>query len=165
MTIHELAIGSVISDYKEQEWGFTGTRAGMSTAQHGWCRRLLHKGAPVTFRHGGAFGADTQVHAIWRELRLKGGAEVWPADEKRKAMFLHQARVVVREVMNPLARNEEIVSHSQFLFAAPHAQHEVVRSGTWHAIRFGIRNKRPTLILWPNGQMTLHRDGILYRVV
>jgi hypothetical protein len=165
MSNQELAIADVIRAYRGKEWGFTGTRAGMSTTQHGWCRKLLDKGHPSVFRHGGAFGADTQVHAIWKELKLSGHADVWPADDKRRALFLNQPRVTVKDVMNPLTRNEEIVSRVGFLVAAPHTQGEVQRSGTWHTIRFAIRNEVPTLILWPDGKLTLHRDKILHRVV
>jgi hypothetical protein len=162
---HELKMTDVIKQYRRIEWGFTGTRAGMSVRQHGWCRMLLEKGRPSIFQHGGAFGADTQVHAVWKELKLVGHAQVWPADEKRRKLFLNQPNVRVHDIMDPLVRNEKIVDGSLFMVAAPHTQHEILRSGTWHTIRCAIKAEKPTLILWPDGRLTLHRDKVLYRVV
>ncbi len=161
----ELKFPTVISFYGKKDWGFTGSRAGMTAVQYDWCRKLLKAGQPDVLRHGGAFGADTQVHALWREERTSGKCEVWPADDKRHAMFLNQRNVIVQTVMGPLYRNQEIVTRSTFLFATPHTQHEVIRSGTWHTVRHAAKANVPTLICWPNGKLTLHRDGILYRII
>jgi hypothetical protein len=163
---HEpITIDHVIKAYARQEWGFTGTRSGMSVAQHGWCKRLLTQGKPSVFRHGGAYGADTQVHAIHRDQRVPGRVIVYPADAKRHALFINQQNVQVNDIREPLTRNLDIVGSSAFIIGTPHTQHEIIRSGTWHTIRAALRAEKPTLVLWPNGQMTLHRDGILYRVV
>jgi hypothetical protein len=51
------------------------------------------------------------------------------------------------------------------MFATPHTQHEIIRSGTWATIRHAIKEALPVLIVWPNGKLTLHRDKVLYRVV
>jgi hypothetical protein len=165
MPAHHLEFAEVIALYRRGSWGFTGTRAGMSVPQHDWCKRLLSDGHPSIFRHGGAYGADTQIHAIRRDSKFAGVTHVWPADPKRRAMFLNQRDVKVEDVMDPLIRNEEIVRRSTFMIAAPHTQYEIIRSGTWHTIRCAIRHGKPTLILWPNGDLTLHRDNVLYRVV
>lgn len=166
MTDHQLSFDAVVSRFRQGDWGFTGTRTGMSAVQYSWCRRLLDKGRPAKFYHGGAFGADTQVHSLWREMKTSGQVvRVWPADDKRRRLFMNQLSVAVEEVMDPLIRNAIIVEKSAFMLATPHTQHEIIRSGTWATIRTAAKEGVPTLIIWPNGKLTLHDDNVLYRVV
>ena len=61
------ALQDVTDEFIEGEWGFTGTRAGMTNAQKVLVRSCLKLGKPAIVRHGGAHGADTEFHAIWRE--------------------------------------------------------------------------------------------------
>lgn len=162
---HLLAYLDVLQTFKRADWGFTGTRKGMTHAQHTWIERWMRDGHPGVARHGGAYGADTQFHAIWKDTaRNPSKVFVYPADDKRRKLFLNQPRVFVEQVMDPLVRNEIIVDKDAFILAAPHTQHEIIRSGTWHTIRCAIRNEKPVLIAWPNGKLTLHRDKVLYRV-
>lgn len=152
-----------IAEYYHGEWMFTGTRAGMSRAQNNLVGELLRTGKPIVLRHGGAIGADMEAHAIWRaSLQSEGVANVWPASEDRAAVFRNQFRVYLEPVQPPLFRNTEMVKRSGFILAAPHYNHEELRSGTWHAIRQGGEFKKPTLVVWPSGALKLYMAG--YRV-
>lgn len=164
MTHPTKSLIDAIAEHYHGEWGFTGTRKGMRAYQLGILRRVMARGQPVVFRHGGAHGADFEAHAIWRELKLPL-CQVWPADEKRASIFRGQAKVHVESVMPPLERNVEIVKRSKFLIAAPHSEQEEQRSGTWATIRQGLKLNMPILIIWPESQrMTLYLEKSLYRV-
>lgn len=137
----------------------------MTIFQRDMARRVFKMGQPLITRHGGAFGADTELHAIWREQCKNKTAEVWPADAKRAAVFTGHKNTLIHPVMPPLDRNVEIVLRSQFLVAAPHTEVEEQRSGTWHTIREALRVNRDILILWPyTKRITLYHDRKLFRV-
>lgn len=154
-----------IAEYYHGEWGFTGTRAGMSTYQASMTRRIFLRGQPIVLRHGGAFGSDFEAHGIWREVCKDSAANVWPADEKRAAIFRGQQRVKVEHVMDPLMRNEEIVKRSKLLVATPHTEQEEQRSGTWATIRCALKLNKPVIIIWPKSQrITLYYEKQLHRV-
>lgn len=154
-----------IANYYHGEWGFTGTRAGMRAFQLAITRRVFKAGQPLVLRHGGAFGADFEAHATWREVCKKSVADVWPADAKRARIFEGQERVKVEPVMAPLDRNVEIVKRSKFLIATPHTEKEELRSGTWQTIREAAKINLPILIIWPESQrLTLWYESKLFRV-
>lgn len=155
----------VLAQQKEGEWGFTGTRAGMTTFQQRMVQRVFHLGQPLILRVGGAYGADTEAYGAWREECKHKIAEIWPADERRAAIFRGHKHTIVQGVMPPLARNIEIVKRSPFLVATPHTETEEQRSGTWQTIREGLKADRTILIVWPyTKRLTLYQDKILYRV-
>lgn len=161
-----IALRTIITEFRHEEWGFTGTRAGMRPFQFGMVRRVLSEGQPLVFLHGGAVGSDFEAHGIWRELCPDTLANVWPADEKRALQFLKSPRVKIEPVMPPLDRNVEIVKRSDMMIATPHSEKEEIRAGTWHTIRQALRIGCPTLIIWPfSSRMTWCRDRMLYRVL
>lgn len=161
-----LALSILIDEYDYDEWGFTGTRAGMTTFQGHMLRRILARGKPSIFRHGGAWGSDMQAHVIWKQTRrAKSRANVWPAHENRAVLFRDDEHVDVERVMEPLSRNICIVDRSKFMIATPNKEYEEQRSGTWQTIRESMQRHRPVLIIWPKSQkLTLHRDNVLHRV-
>lgn len=160
-----VALIDAIAEYYHGEWGFTGTRAGMRAFQVAMVRRVLEHGQPIVFRHGGAFGADFEAHAMWREVCKKSAADVWPADAKRASIFEGQDRVKVEPIMPPLDRNKEIVKRSRFLVATPHKEQEEQRSGTWQTIREAFKLDLPVLIIWPESKrLTLYLEKTLRRV-
>jgi hypothetical protein len=165
-TPRTISLATLIDEFAREDWGFTGTRAGMVTFQSVIVRRVLVRGQPTVFRHGGAWGADMQAHVIWKQaVRKTSRANVWPAHESRAVLFRNDERVDVEDVMEPLTRNICVVERSKFMIAAPHKEQEEQRSGTWQAIRAAISRRRPILIIWPKSQrLTLHRDDVLYRV-
>lgn len=154
-----------IAKFYHGEWGFTGTRAGMHAFQIAMVRRVFRAGQPIVLRHGGAFGADFEAHAMWREVCKTSACNVWPADAKRAALFMGQERVKVEPVMPPLDRNIEIVKRSTFLVATPSKEVEEQRSGTWQTIREAAKINVPVLIIWPLSQrLTLWFESKLHRV-
>ena len=155
---------SLMDEWGKEEWGFTGTRAGMTERQKDNSRAALMLGKPAIIRHGAAFGSDREFHAIWREELPDRFADVWPADSKSAKLFDDQDNVAVNPVMPPLDRNVEIVKRSKFIIATPHTEQEEQRSGTWSTIRHARRLKVPVLILWPRGNMTLDHLKFLVRV-
>jgi hypothetical protein len=159
------SLAQVLDVVRDGEWGFTGTRAGMSMDQRVYVRSSLVIGTPTIIRHGGADGSDTEFHAMWREELSQNWADVWPASELRAKLFEKQNHVTVNPVMDPLDRNVEIVKRSSFLIATPQTQQEVQRSGTWATVRAARRHVVPVLIIWPNGMMTLDLEGVITRVV
>lgn len=155
-----------IAEHYHGEWGFTGTRAGMRAFQVAMVRRVFDKGQPIVLRHGGAFGADFEAHALWREVCKKSACNVWPADAKRAALFEGQPRVKVEPVMPPLDRNIEIVKRSKFLVATPNKEQEEQRSGTWQTIREALKLNLPVLIIWPESKrLTWCFESKLHRVL
>lgn len=158
-----MPLDDVLKDFLKLEWGFTGTRAGMKVAQLMRVQTILKRGKPHIVRHGCAFGADTEFHAVWRE-HSNQFADVWPASEDRAALFRDQQNVFVQPVMPPLMRNEEIVKRDALLIAAPHTSREELRSGTWTTIRCARNLNRPIIILWPSGLMTYDADRFLSRI-
>lgn len=163
MTIRTLQ--SLVDEHYEGEWGFTGTRKGMTHKQGQLVRIAVRHGKPAIVRHGGAHGADMEFHAMWREELPQRFADVWPAEQARVKLFDHQDNVHVNPVMDPLARDDEIAKRSKFLIACPHTQKEELRSGTWTTIRRGRKVDIPILIVWPNGVMTLDWHRTLSRIV
>lgn len=164
MTTATLTLKKVLTEFFEEEWGFTGTRAGMTLRQGAVMREALKIGKPAIIRHGASYGADFEFHAMWREELPKRFADVWPCQLSRAKLFDGQNNVAVNPLMPPLQRNEEIVKRSKFLLAAPHREMEEQRSGTWATIRCARRLKVPILIVWPRGILTLDRDHFLSRV-
>ena len=156
---------SVVDEHYEGEWGFTGTRKGMTLQQGQYTRLAVRHGKPAIVRHGGAHGADMEFHALWREELPRRFADVWTADAKQAKMFDGQDNVSVNPVMDPLHRDEEIVRRSKFLIACPHTQKEELRSGTWTTIRRARKIDIPILIVWPDGVMSLDWHRTLVRVV
>jgi hypothetical protein len=161
----EIPLDALVMEYACGEWGYTGTRAGMSGFQKQIIQHALTLGQPAMFRHGGAYGGDTEAHRAWKRTCKESKANVWPADEKRAAIFRGDIRTVVEVPMPPLDRNVIIVTKSQFMLAAPHTEQEIQQSGTWHTIRQALKRDKPILIVWPRSQrITLYRGKTLYRV-
>jgi len=162
-TVQQLS--DLMDEWIKEEWGFTGTRAGMTEKQKDLTRACLTLGQPAIIRHGAAYGADREFHAIWREELPRRFADVWPADDKSRKLFDDQDNVAVNPVLPPLQRNEEIVKRSKYMIATPHTQQEELRSGTWATVRCARRLEKPCLIIWPNGVMTLDFQKFLVRIV
>lgn len=158
-------LADLMNEWHEGEWGFTGTRAGMTRDQLDLARKCLVLGKPTIIRHGAAYGADQQFHALWREELKDRFVDVWPADGKTAKLFSEQDNVAVNPPMPPLTRNDEIVKRSKYMIATPHTQQEELRSGTWATVRRARTAEVPVLILWPNGVMTLDHMKFLTRIV
>lgn len=129
---------------------FSGTRKGMTTAQHkalqGHLDVLRSTVGLVAIHHGGCKGADTELHAIARDLQLM--VEVHPGDAKQ-AHGWHGARVWTVEPY--LVRNRTMVDASDMLLAVPETFIEFSRSGTWSTVRYARKASKPVLVIYPDG--------------
>lgn len=161
-----IPIADVLAGHINGEWGFTGTRAGMTFVQKRVIEYTFRLGAPSVVRHGGAFGADTEMHMIVKEMDVATFFDVWPARDDRAKYYkdMRRPNVHVQPIMDPLTRNEEIVKRSKILIGTPHTQREEQRSGTWQTIRKARDREMPILIVWPNGILTLDYRRRLSRV-
>jgi hypothetical protein len=141
---------------------FTGTRRGLTAAQRETLRRILTSPRLriVRLTHGGAIGADAEVHEIALALTpadlpwLPGGRlEVWlrPSDRAdQSAPCLGAGRVF--PARPPLERNRDIVADSGLLIACPAERVEQARGGTWSTIRHARESGRAdVLAVWPDG--------------
>lgn len=126
--------------------GFTGTQAGMTSAQQVRLMQLL-RGRQIEFHHGDCIGSDAEAHEIARVC----GARIIihpPLNQAKRALCLGG------DVLAPkayLTRNRDIVRATGRLIAAPKESCEELRSGTWMTVRFARTLGRPIWILWPDG--------------
>lgn len=133
--------------------GFTGTRQGMTDAQHDTLETILtdlYKGLGVREWHDGdCVGADD-------EARLMVGS--WPG------VYIHSHPCNLfrqraynecdfeHEELPPLQRNKVIVDSVDVMIATPSSTEEQFRgSGTWATIRHARRTKTRLFIIWPDG--------------
>lgn len=133
------------------EVGFTGSRKGLAFEQRRVLRKELQK--VTVFRHGDCVGADFEA---WEEARAQG---IWtiahpPNVGKLRAYTENDESWPPRPY---LEWNHDIVNASEVLIACPGKKGEVLRSGTWAAIRHAQKTKKPVTIIYPDG--TVKRSG------
>jgi hypothetical protein len=133
---------------KALAWGFTGTRQGLTAAQHAALARQLEVCEGVTWwLHGDCVGADAESHLLAQALGYKIG--VFPPTESKWRAFC------VADYLHPPQsygeRNRLIVDRCQYLLAAPEGWVELGRSGTWSTVRYARSRGRLLSIIWPDG--------------
>jgi hypothetical protein len=136
-----------VSDYN---FGFTGTRHGMTDGQKATLRDFL-RGGTGHFHHGDCVGADAEAHDI--------------ADECGYAVVIHPPysykdrawREVPSHMMRPerpyLTRNKEIVLETIALIATPAEPEEQPRGGTWSTVRFARKQGKSVVLIRPDGSI------------
>lgn len=131
--------------------GFTGTRDGMTEAQKERLFEELPMGS-VRFHHGCCLGADEQAHwlAFLLDLEIVGH----PPTNRSLMMSLDQGFYELRQPRPYLDRNQDIVTESAHLFAAPGTMQAELRSGTWSTVRYARKKNRPITIIWPDGSLS-----------
>lgn len=138
--------------------GFTGTRRGMTAPQMFALASLLPLD-PFTFHHGNAIGADDQAHRIVNLFAPNATIHIWPSTLKRTQAErpAYTGEVLVwHPPENPLVRNVSIIHASKLLVAFPHTTEEILRSGTWHAIRYAKKTCHPLVIVFPDGSAKVY---------
>lgn len=137
--------------------GFTGTRHGMTVAQHVAVARLVHRmagGRLLIAHHGDCVGADAQFHSICRQ----NGARiiVHPgAPGPNQAECEGDERLAGKP---NLERNVDIVAASQIMIAAPLQSMQPVRGGgTWYTVRRTRTLEIPLALVLPDGSITRER--------
>jgi hypothetical protein len=129
--------------------GFTGTRRGMTTKQLAAVHQYLS--ADVELHHGDCIGADSQMHAIAQTIGCRIILHP-PSDTALRAWS--QGAHYIFKPLNYIKRNHDIVDISDALIAAPYEVTEKLRgSGTWATIRYARKVNKPTIIIYPNGEV------------
>lgn len=139
-------------------YAFTGSRRpGLTLAQIGFINSRIP--SPKRLLHGGAIGADTQADLLFGEGR-GCPIEVYPASKDRFDFWVGKSNRVVHPPQDPIARNHIMVNRCDLLIACPGTMHEIQRSGTWATIRYGRRQGKPTLLVFPDGSCQTYGLGV-----
>jgi hypothetical protein len=127
--------------------GFTGTQAGMTDLQKKMVLNILKTLNISEIHAGDCIGADADFYDIAFSLGVKTIGHIPEVPDKRA----FKEYTEVREPKPYLVRNRDIVNESDLLLSTPKESEEVMRSGTWATIRYGLKIGEPTIIIWPNG--------------
>lgn len=138
--------------------GFTGLRAGMSSACAVEVHRQLERIAkhPVIGLHGDCVGADADFDCLCR----LHGITTWsrPCTMNGEVDHIFRAYTPSKKMgdpTTPLARNREIASQCHVLFGCPPTTEELQRgSGSWATIRYARKYGKPTFLFFPDGETT-----------
>jgi hypothetical protein len=130
--------------------GVTGTRRGMTTAQFQTIHEILLDlpNTVVEMHHGDCIGVDAEFSLLVQELLPLVKIVSHPCDLKTRA---HTEADETRSIKPALIRNKDIVNESDIMFGFPRGNKEELRSGTWAAIRYTRKVKKPLVIIWPDG--------------
>lgn len=133
--------------------GITGTRYGWTEAQHDKFRACIRANFfwIKEFHHGLCEGVDALSHGIvfcdHKEIVIIGH----PSVDKT-----HQLECVcdeLREEKTHFARNRDIVNETDALIVIPAQMEWQPRGGTWYTHDYAVKQKKPVLIIWPDGSV------------
>lgn len=128
--------------------GFTGTRQGMSDHQKAELRRAMvlaeMDGIENCLHHGDCKGADEEAHAI--AVELGWDIVIHPPTKRIMRAYCGDGALILPP-MDYLARDQEIVRVSGFIFAAPKSDKEEQRSGTWYTVRYARKMGKRVILL------------------
>jgi len=128
--------------------GFTGTRQGMTEAQAATFKEIIYSLNVAEFHHGDCIGADMDAHNI-----VSGYCDIIihpPINPKYRAFCKANKLLSEKEYK---IRNCDIINNSDIVIGIPCKEYEVIRSGTWHALRYARKIKKPIIIIWPAGNI------------
>lgn len=130
--------------------GFTGTQHGCTAMQtdalRGCLRHLLANGY-VWMRNGDCIGSDLEAAYTWQCYGGKIAAHP-PTIAAKRAYVPHDVMLPERPYLD---RNKDIVLLSEVMVATPGEKVEQLRGGTWSTIRFARRQRKPLMIIFPDG--------------
>lgn len=133
---------------------FTGTRKGMNYKQHVAFRRLIRRLKPTRFVHGNCIGADADAHRIVGGECPNTPRSIWPSTlADTQARTTREQRDTWHKAKPPLERNHDIVDEGEVLIVVPAGFREVIRSGTWAAVRYARKRGTRIIIIWPDGSV------------
>lgn len=135
--------------------GFTGTRNGMTKAQHDRVMteldRLTGGSDQVVGHHGDCVGADAQFHAM---LRLHWGRAVIvghiPTNQSDRAFCTFDE---TRDPLPYMKRNQRIVDAADVIIATPPTMEPQDRGGTWRTVGLARKAKKPIVVVLPDGSV------------
>ena len=141
------------------QFGFTGTRHGMTPLQRAGVAAILQQVAGTggfVAHHGDCIGADAEFHDLCRELPQSFIiVHPGPLDD-----LPNQARRVGDERRLPaphMRRNKNIVKASTVMIAAPFELTQQEHGGTWRTIDMARTAKVPLAIVSPWGVRATER--------
>jgi len=127
--------------------GVSGTRMGATREQLTVVSELLRLPHVATLVHGDCVGVDVQVATIATRIGLTTIA--YPANLNRYRGW-HKSNVI-HPVGDYLSRNRIIVDSVNSMIVVPLAREFTRRGGTAHAFKYALRTKRPTIVVYPEG--------------
>ncbi len=128
--------------------GFTGTHRGMTAQQVTAVRKLLSDEQDVILHHGDCIGADASADGIIKQI---GAATIIHPPEKTDKCAFCPGALIVMDPKDYLERDHDIVDDSVYLIATPESVAEVIRSGTWATIRYGRKQGKRVVLVYPDG--------------
>lgn len=133
---------------------FTGTRKGLTAAQHEKLGEVIRLIAPeqIEAHHGLCEGADDSFHELVEELYKAGDRKIVGHPPSDKKYYSHNACDEMWAAKGYLVRNHDIVDQAEILIACPKGK-ESLRSGTWATVRYANQRRKPVTIIWPNGSV------------
>ncbi|MEL6348900.1 MAG: hypothetical protein AAFV53_37695 [Myxococcota bacterium] len=135
--------------------GFTGARAGMTPLQLDVFARILQRLQPTRFVHGDCIGADADAHAWIVGSGLALPIRIRPSTSATRAWS--EGADEVLPPRKPMLRNRDIVDDAELMVACSPSPSEILRSGTWAAIRYARKKNKPLVIIWPDGSVAWER--------
>jgi hypothetical protein len=127
--------------------GFTGSRDGMTEAQHAEILKLIEEWKPAEGHHGDCVGADEQFDSILAERKIKRVIHP-PINETLRAFC--RGDLVMRPA-GYMQRDRWIVRSTNQLLATPRSKNDLSKSGTWFTIRFCRQLGKKVHIVFPDG--------------
>jgi len=133
--------------------GFTGTKMGMTSEQRVKVVWLLKEFAPNNVHHGDCVGGDEEFHELAGLTRKIVRHVHPPIEPKYRANVMIRDKDVLYSQKSYHKRNHDIVEASSVLIAAPGQTTEILRSGTWSAVRYakGLSDRPRIVIVRPDG--------------
>ena len=136
---------------------FTGTRQGMTPEQKEAFGNVLNNLTGSMLIHGDCIGADADAHNIAKENGLTINIRPCTLTDQRANCIGGE---IIAEAEKPLDRNRKIVDDGDLLIGCPAAMFETQRGGTWYTLNYAKKNKRPYIVIWPNGDVELETDHV-----
>ena len=137
----------MLVEHEPMNWGYTGTRQGMTARQKYAFDQLITPGDLL--HHGACVGSDEE--AAFLAASIEDVTVI--AHPCNLIKFQSYKAVKLSDVVHgekaPLERNQDIVNSCRVLIAAPRTLTEELRSGTWATIRYARKINRPVIILEP----------------
>ena len=135
--------------------GFSGTQKGMTPAQKAAVKKIVIDLAPSEVHHGDCVGADYEFHQIVKEVERELGIEIRkvghpPVKQSRRAFCDFDEECEPRDYLD---RNTDIAFDTDALLAAPKADVETQRSGTWSTVRRARSKGNPIFVVPPDGNV------------
>lgn len=133
--------------------GFTGTRHGLTEAQTVALVGVLRELGGDFFHHGDCVGADDEASIL---AECEGYKLVChpPIDNTHRAFSKHNSFVL--KPKSHFARNRDIVNDTEALVGCPQYADPITKDtmgGTAYTINFARKQKRPVLIVRPDGSV------------